>query len=381
MSFAFDSLLKLDIGIRIHLGILLIFILNLGHFVLKGWQRKITLLRIDTWLILFTIYILVAGLIKVGTSSLFIFFYFFLALNIYFFIRKHYDYFELKIFIRFQWILIITGLLQFLLYLIFGYQLNFLGVEHYSESSSVALRLRGFFVEPNWYAIAITFNTFLLIGRNLPKFVKSRTILFCFTLLVLLLNGTFGTLIILVGTYGYRYLKKNVLIATFLLLIGLVVFNAMLSKRAEVKKGRKGIELFNYYSRTEPLKRVYKYMSSKPLETKLFGEGLGSWGTKAIENRLSVLVYNINPKSRDGSELPVFIFELGIIGTLLFFLDLLVLYFKNGRKEFHIQGALLLFLASFLLYPIFKFFMYMVYYFIIRQMILENNKEKTINLE
>lgn len=379
LSFAFDSLLKINIGVKIHIGILLMLLTNVIYFFLKGYKRKIKLLKFDKWLVLFSIYVFLNGLFKVGVHSLFIFFYLFLALNVYVFIKINSDFFTKKVFYNFQIILIITGLLQLMLFVIFDYQLNFLDViSHYNKGSSVSYRIRGFFVEPNWFAIAITFNTFLLLKNDFLSFFKKHIILSCFTILVLVLNGSYGTLGILIATYCYQYLKRNFIVGILLMFLGAIGFYIMLEKRAEFKKGKSGFELLNYYSRTEPFKRVNTYFMDKPVVKRLFGEGLGSWGTLAVKHRLSVLNYKIKPKVRDSSELHVFLFELGVIGTFIFFLDVFNLYRNNLKSNFYIKGAISLFIICFLLYPIFKFLMYMVYYFVFRVLIIKNRRQAKI---
>src|SRR5690606_35057944 len=140
--------------------------LNLIYFLSVGYRKAIKLHNLDFWLIFFTIYILINGLFLTGPSSLFIFFYFFLAINVYCFINLNFNILTRKVFYYFQVLMIISGLFQFLLFLLFDYQINFLDVAHYIKGSSVTLSLRGFFVEPNWLAISFTFNSFLLI-RNI----------------------------------------------------------------------------------------------------------------------------------------------------------------------------------------------------------------------
>lgn len=373
LSFALDSLLKIDVGIKIHLGILMILISNGFYFLLKG-KLRIRFAKIDFWLILFSLYILINGLLLTGFNSLFIYLYLFLGLNVYFFINQNINVLTTKVFYYFQILMICSGLFQFLLFLLFDYQINFLGEQHYNKGSSVTLRLRGFFVEPNWFAIAFTFNTFLLIKNEIVKFIKSHTILFILTIIVFLLNGSFGPFAVLLFTYGYQYFKKNIIIGLLLTLIAGGSAYYILQKRAKFKEGKSGIELFNYYSRTEPFKRVNDYFSNKPVSDRIFGEGLGSWGTLGIRNKLSVLSYEENRYDRDSSELHVFLFEIGLFGTLLFFLDIVRLYRTNFRSNYFINGAILLFIVSFLLYPIFKFLMYMVYYFVFRVMIKNNRK-------
>src|SRR5690554_3610723 len=128
LSFALDSLLKINLGFKIHLGILLILILNLIYFFSIGYRKAVKLHKLDFWLILFAIYILINGLFLTGLSSLFIFFYFFLAINVYFFIDLNFKILTRKVFYYFQVLMIASGLFQFLLFLLFDYQINFLDV-------------------------------------------------------------------------------------------------------------------------------------------------------------------------------------------------------------------------------------------------------------
>jgi len=375
LSFALDSLLKINLGFKIHLGILLILILNSFYFFIIGYRKSVKFHKLDFWLILFTIYTLINGLLLTGLNSLFIFFYFFLALNVYFFINLNFNILTRKVFYYFQILMIVSGLFQFFLFLLFDYQINFLDVAHYTKGSSVTLRLRGFFVEPNWFAIAFTFNTFLLIRNDIVSFIKKHTVIFLLTIIVFLLNGTIGPLAVLLFTYSYKYFTKNIVIGALLLIIAIGGGYFIMQKRAEIKKNKSGIELFNYYSRTEPFSRVNEYFSHQPGTHRLFGEGLGSWGTLGIRNNLSVLTYEESVYDRDSSELHVFLFELGLIGTFIFFLDIFNLFKNNFKFNFYIRGAILLFIVSFLLYPIFKFMMYMVYYFVLRTLIKNNKKE------
>lgn len=372
LSFAFDSLLKINVGIKLHVGIILILLLNIYNIITKKtfhWSIP----KQDIWGGFFTIFIFISGIIFSGLSGFALFFYFFLAINVYAFVIRNFQKLDYKTFLNFQKILIVTGLFQIVLFYLFDYQINFLDeIDHYSKGGSVTFRVRGFFVEPNWFAIAITFNSFILVKNDIVHFLKKNKWLSFFTFLVMVLNGSVGTLAIFVVIYTFKYLKKNIIIGLFIVLTGLLAGLWIMSERAQIKKEKDGIAIFNYYSRTEPLLRVSDFLYKQPVLTKIFGEGFGTWGTIAVRNRLSVLVYRENSMSRDGSELPVFWFELGYFGLFLFFLDWLNLFINNYKKNIYIKGALILFLACFILYPIFKFLMYMIYYFFIRAMIYKN---------
>lgn len=373
LSFAVDSILKVDVGYKIHIGVLSIVIYSLIFLFWGNLSIVYSLIKRNFWFFLFVFYNIIIGIVKVGKPSLGISIYLILTILVYVFITIHSRKIcQKRIFVYFQVFLIVSGLVQFFLFLFFNYQINFLGSDHYAKASSVALRLRGFFVEPNWYAIALSFNTLLLARDNLTVFFKKHPVLSVFTLIVLGLNGGFGPLGMLVLIYSYKYLKKNIIVGIFIIVFSVVIFNLLLRVRASVKtETNSKIELLNYYSRLAPTIRVFKYWGDSSIDQKLFGNGLGSWGTIGVASNLSVLVHKKDPNARDGSELPVFLFELGLIGLFIFFMDLFVLF--RSSQYLYQKGGILLFFSFIILYPIVKFWMYMIYYFIMRELINNDN--------
>ena len=75
---------------------------------------------------------------------------------------------------------------------------------------------------------------------------------------------------------------------------------------------------------------------------------------------------------RGASAFPVLIFELGIFGVLLFFMDILYLFYIVKKKDSYLRVVLVVFLLSVFLYPIFKLLMYICYYFMARSLIIKN---------
>jgi len=144
----------------------------------------------------------------------------------------------------------------------------------------------------------------------------------------------------------------------------------MLEIRGQVKASNTKFELVNLATRIYPTIRTFEYMKEQKLSTIFFGEGLGTWGTIAVRNNLDMLVNEEDANRRSATEFPVFIFELGLVGVLIFLLDLLHLYYLSSKVDIYLKGALLLFLGCIFLYPMYKFMMYMVYYFILRRMII-----------
>lgn len=373
LLFAFDSLFKISLlGIKIHIGVILILIVNFLSIITRP-RFNFDFFKHHFFYILFALYLFFNGLFLTGISSLFMYFYFFLATNVLFFIYRNSTYISNNTIRYFQYILILTGLLQFFIFYFFGYQISFIDAEHYNKGYSVAERLRGFFVEPNWFSIAITFNTLLLIKNDLIGFTKRYLFLIILTFIVFVLNGTFGLALVLFLFYFRRYLFKNFIVSIGMILVVLFGLFYVTNQRASFKANSSNIQLLNTATRIIPLYRTIEYLSDKSLVNKFFGVGFGTWGEVAIKNNISLLTKEVDFMKRGASEVPVLIFELGIFGVLLFVIDIIYLFCISKKEDAYLRAALVLFLFSLFLYPIFKFFMYMVYYFLVRVLIIRGH--------
>jgi len=361
-SFALDSLLKIDLGFQIHIGILLILAVNAYFLLMNPKKLKISLNKEQAFLI-FISFAILTGYFRQTAGALQISIYLVIALNVALFCQYSRPFLKPIHFRGFQWLMITTGLIQFSAYKLFGYQIAFIDPEHYAKGYSVTHRLRGFFIEPNWYAIALTFNTLLLYGSSLKSTVKAYKWVSLLTVVIMVLNGTIATMAVLLLIYGWRVFKEHPIRGTVLFALMASVLVGVLSFRASLNSSSDNVSALNHGSRIKPLIRVVDYQADNKALNVIFGNGLGSWGTHAVGNRLSVLVYEPGKAVRDGSELPVFIFELGIVGTLLFFLYLFAKFKSVTASDIQVRGAVLLFFISFLLYPTLKFWMYMPYFF------------------
>jgi hypothetical protein len=365
LSFAFDSAFKINTGIQLHLGILSILMTN-GLVIMTRPTLFLTPLLKDYFFLFFTLYCTVNGLLFANSGFGGLLIYLMIACNVLIFCAYTIDLLDKKAFLYFQMVMIITGLGQYFAYQIFGYQLSFIDAEHYQKGSSVSHRLRGFFIEPNWFAIAFTFNTLLLIREQVEQFLKEKPWVAFFTVVVFILNGTLATVGALILIYSIPYLRKAPIKGIIILLILLSLLAAVFSFRDEINQKQAGSSALNHSSRVIPLLRVVEFQNKESFTKLFFGQGLGSWGTLAVDNRLSVLVFEPKVGVRDGSEVPVILFELGIFGCLLIVVDMFISFFKCPARLFHLRGGLLLFFICLALYPTFKFWMYMPYYFYMR---------------
>jgi len=269
---------------------------------------------------------------------------------------------------------LVSGFLQFILGLVYGYQLSFIDIEHYQKISSVSSRLRGFFIEPNWYAIALTFNSIMLLANDPFTFIKKNPFIALATGLAIIFNGSLAPAALLFVVYAYPYIKRSPVKGMVISVMLLIILSSVFTFRDYLSEKNNASSTINYLSRWVPFSRVIDFQADTDFMSIVAGHGLGSWGNVAIGNRLSALVYEEDPGSRDGSEIPVFLFELGIIGIILIIFDTLRCISQAKRQDYHLKGGIVIFFVFLFLYPTLKFWMYMPYYFYLRSSVYEKNK-------
>lgn len=375
-AFALDSAVKIDLGAQIHIGICAILAVNLISILSKP-KAVITPIVKDYSFTVFILYSALNGLYFNQPGFISILIYLLIALNILIYAQTTYRLTGRRLFFTFQIIMIATGLGQYLAYKIFGFQLSFIQSDHYQKGSSVSHRLRGLFIEPNWFAIAFSFNTLLLFGSDAISFAKKHKLIFLLTCLVMILNGSLTTTGIIVAIYSIPIIKKNPVKGIISTLLMLALLAGVLAFRDSINQKSAGESALNHFSRIAPIVRVFEFFSANEYRDIFFGHGLGSWGTLAVGNRLSVLVYEQDPSARDGSETPVILFELGLLGLILITLDSIRVFRLCRRDQLHIKGGVILFVACFALYPTLKFWMYMPYYFYMRAAVYANKPIQT----
>ncbi|CDT89235.1 membrane hypothetical protein [Vibrio coralliirubri] len=370
LSFALDSALKINAGVQLHLGIIGILLFNC---VLLVNNPKVipTTLSVNKILLLFSIWFLFSFLFTQIEGGAVLLLYLLIAINVMVYCSYTEKYFDFSFVKKFQYLMLFSGLIQFLAYKTLGYQISFIDPEHYEKGFSVSERLRGFFLEPNWFAIALAFNTFLLFGNDPIEAIKKQKLLCILTLFVFLVNGSLAPLGILVLTYSFPYLRKKPLKGGLMCLVLLCFFLFTYEFRGNIKSTQNtnlNIEssILNHSSRLIPVIRTFDHQVHEGFEKFVFGQGVGAWATIAVPNGLSALVFEAKAGVRDGSEVPVVFFELGFLGIALLLFDSISLFFKSKKEDFHYKGAVILFLVCLFFYPTFKFWMYMPYYFYIR---------------
>lgn len=366
VSFAFDSLLKIGVGFQAHLGLLAAIFLAVAISI----QHPKLVFRAQAGISSFLIFVFYCFFVGVYFSQpgfIIIFTYLFLGFVVLFYCNFSYFFLRHRAVYFFQVFMLLTGFIQYGVYKTTGYQIAFIDSSHYEKGYSVTHRLRGFFLEPNWYAVAFAFNTLLLAGNDIVGFFRRYPVLAGLSFLAFVLNGSMAPVGMMFIIYFYPIFRRNVFKGMVAGLIMLVLLVGVLLYRGSLSGGDGYSVYFNYASRLLPFLRTIEYLLDSGWQTLVFGNGLGSWGTLAIENRLSVLVYEKDPAVRDGSEVPVLLFELGLLGCLLLTVELVRTFFAAKKSDIHVRGAVILFAVCLVFYPTLKFWMYMPYYFYLRR--------------
>ena len=361
-------MLKFQLGdLRIHLGLLTIAVL-VPFFCLKHIHLIFSAVRDNRLFIGYLVYCVISGYLLNGKYFVHQLPHVGMIFIVLLFVWCVGRQWQGKFFLNFQYVLIGTGLFQFVLAHLFDYQLHWFFTGHYMGSQALSLggRLRGFFLEPNWYGISMSFNTLLLVGPDIEKFLKKRFWPAVLSALVLVLNGSWGAiggLFIVYGGYQIIFkLRKSILVV----FLGALVLCGGGYFRSNVNVENRAYGGLNHQSRLLPLVNVFKYQIWDTEGRFWWGNGFGRWGTLAIDRGLAVIQLKRDVKYRGSCELPTMLFEVGIFGVAILLLDSILLYRRCRKGAVHHQGGIILFWIYLILYPTFQFIPYMISYFILR---------------
>lgn len=396
ISFAFDSALKLGAGgFKIHLGILAVLILSVIEYMDNPKTTKcVSFLRKNWSLFPFFIYLFGHAVINSTFPGISVTLtYYILGLWVFYFFYNKESYIRDRAVVIFQWTLIVTGLFQSALFQILDYQLAFFNAEHYAVDASFATRLRGFYLEPNWFAIVLTFNSLLIFLRFGNSILKRKSLI-AFSFFTLLLNGSYGFVGVVILGYVFRIFmdlprvsKRNITVFVLMIFIagGLILSRNMYGSNSG-NTSKKGVISVNTGSRLLPAIRTVLFMSNKTSNEQFLGLGVGSWPYIGIkENKLGYLGFGntsydslVKPAQRDSAEFHVFLLELGYCGILLFLFDYVYNYWRFRRLNMIYSVASACMLAAFFVYPMFKFYMYLVPFYLIRTFAVKKMNKKNV---
>ncbi|WP_425054907.1 hypothetical protein [Pseudomonas abyssi] len=269
--------------------------------------------------------------------------------------------------------LIITGFFQYSLINIFDHQLELRGIDasYYQHKGNLGYRMRGFFLEPNWFGLTLFSWSFLFIYKK----------------------ASFSTIdfLILLLTAVCIYLSENRLIYILYLYIITMFF---FSKRAEslsklVPVLSVSVAIFIYIllsisgldltdrsaaARTYTMAQTWNVWIESSLIEKIFGYGFSNWGYYSNLWELSWSNYRFDQAltRRDNAEIYVFLFEMGLASIILFMVDLFFIG-KKSKKPILPIFISSIYISSFF-YPIFNFLFYLIPMMVVRHEILKKNQ-------
>ena len=372
--FSLDSLIKINFDdFRIHishillLGVVLISIASKKKWISEYAQNNKTIIFILIYLL---IHVFFAKDLK---TYLVVLSYFILAIVMHIAIFTYANKIDFSYFFRTSlFILISTGLAQYTLQSAFNFQISLGGLsdDYYTNGGSIADRMRGFFLEPNWYGLylAASLIGYLITARTTRKHLY----LIGLSVICLYLSGNRLTLYFSLISIAVFYYEKNVhKVPKFILMCACIPPMALLVILTFSNSFSQAVgEDRSASARSVTAVKTATYIQSNfSLPSIFLGNGLSTWGEVSFQEDLSSRSSAERSKTaRDTSESYVVVFELGLIGVFLFLLDFYATANLASRRPESSQiiiMTMLVFSAAFY-YPTFYFMMYLAPYFAAR---------------
>lgn len=361
-AFCLDSLLKIRLGTAfVQLAIPLMLLVPIWYysFGIKRWANAGSRLRYD---LLFPLLIgfaaLQFGMARSGSAYLMILSYLVIAYFVYWSVSlagRAVDWVALS---RYALILLlVTGFVQYGLKNALGIDLFMRGLDgdYYEGKGTLGLRMRGFFLEPNWFGLMLFSWLYLFVGgRSRLSYIDKAIVGLSLIALFLSDNRTILVLLLLLAGYSRirRYLgpvQWVMPLAVVSLFTGIYIFYStncglVTDRSASARLCTSG--------------NIIERWENDDLKAQLFGYGLSNWGSYSNELGFSRSNYKRDQPltRRDNAEPYVFLFEMGLFSFLIFAIDLLVV----GKRASRAMDAM--FVAAIyttaLFYPIYTFLPY-----------------------
>lgn len=266
-------------------------------------------------------------------------------------------------------VLLATGYLQYLLINVFEIQIELRGIDYtyYEGKGTLGSRMRGFFLEPNWFGLSLFAWSFLYIYK-IESLKKSDALIIFFVIIAI-------------------YLSNNRLI--YLLCIYMLAIAFASTRLPKIAKIAPAASVFlactlfilisSYYpeiadrsaaARTYTMAKTWQVWTESELLTQIVGYGFSNWGHYSNNWALSWSNYRLDQAltRRDNAEIYVFLFEMGALSFVIFAADLLII----GRRALKpIAAAFIgaIYIAS-LFYPLYQFLIYLIPLMVVRHEIL-----------
>ncbi len=369
-----DSALKIAvIGLYFQAGIIILLVLGFICFLVQVTRGSLNIK--DKPVVFFALYFLLHSFLARSFSV-------YSAMALYVFIPIFFYFFYVQFSGKVNWrnvskvalwVLIISGTIQYLVVNYLGAQIELRGLtaEYYRYKGDLGNRMRGFYLEPNWFGISVL-GWLCLYLANLSKKSWTEVVLVFSVFVCLFLSDNRIVLVLAVFSviiYLFSEKLKKYQICKFipiiLVLFFIVIFGYLVSKGLN-------IEDRSALARTYTAINVFNFMSNQDIFTKIFGFGFSDWGYYSNRLELSWSNYEFDQSllRRDNAELYVFLFEMGALSVLIAIFDLVYLSKSNRNILCTTYFSYVYILAIF--YPILTYLMYMLPFLVLRYFALND---------
>lgn len=390
ISLSLDSLFKIPLGdFNVHIS----HILLIAFFAL--YSQRLTYLSSfvrDNKFLFMLFCIITIDFIRALELGVFfkVYIYFVVALLLFYFIYSVIDkvanFHFATLSILSLYLVLFGGFVQYILLYQGDTQLLLAGIQegYYENGGSIGERLRGFFLEPNWFGLSLYFSFLAcFLFYRMGEYTRASFIITAFlSFSALYLSGNrlimFLLILLICGNFIGSVIKskKNIYRLVFILFTSILVIYLylILSGNEYILQDR------SISARSNTLVSSFLYLTNiGELKELIFGMGFSNWGT--LSNQALLSSYNYLGEQglaqRDTAELQVFLLENGLLSLFLILLDA---YFISKsaatncvmRETAYISifgVCSLIFIGVF--YPIYTFMMYLPFYFIIRTIALK----------
>ena len=357
----FDSALKINfLGIYLQAGLLLSVISLV--IIIGSLNRAVCFqLLADRGLLLITLFTLTHFYVALDVFVYFrMLFYLLMFIALYIFIFLIVDEVNLeKVSCWCILILCFTGCFQYVLTNYgSGFHLRGMDAEYYLGNGDLAYRMRGFFLEPNWFGLVL-FSWLYVFYRNAEQLASKKSISLVFLAIICLtLSGNRLILIFIFMLCVLVFLKRKGVnvgkVPPVALLILAAVFFWGLAMMG-------GFDDRSAAARLYTASQTLHYLGSSSLSEVLFGFGFSNWGEYSNSLELSWSNYTFDQKltRRDNSELYVVLFEMGVLGLMIYLYDAYYITTKFDSNYLDRYFVIFIYISSFV-YPLYSFIMYMM---------------------
>ena len=375
--FCFDSLVKIPIGaFYLHSSVVLVLsVIYIGIISKPHTIKKLhtTLLK-DKFVFLLLIYILAHSIVALNILvyiTMLSYLLLYILLYLYFSVYCRDTNWKILSQVALT-ILLVTGLMQYISIRFFNTHLTLRGLDssYYQGKENFGTRMRGFFLEPNWYGLII--YSWLYLYASLVKKISLNNIIFIAAIIGAIILSQNRLIIIFLCLHLVLYsLPKHFNITRRAYPIIAIFFSIL------------GYGLLSFYgldvSDRSAMARLYTSTNIVDLYTKssfseqIFGYGFSNWGHYSNELNFSWSNYMQDQPltRRDNAEIYVFLFETGFVSLLIFACDMV--YIARKSRSPHDSLFLFSIIISGLFYPIYTFMFYVVPFMIIRSKVINNS--------